>query len=77
MSDTFPNLNLLLTLKVLLEERHVTLAARRLCLTQSAVSKRLSLLRDIFHDPLLVQRGQCSGADSSGPFAAAAAEPAF
>ncbi len=57
MSDTFPNLNLLLTLKVLLEERHVTLAARRLCLTQSAVSKRLTLLRDIFHDPLLVRVG--------------------
>jgi len=51
--------NLLVTLDTLLAERNVTHAARRLKLSQPALSARLARLRDIFGDPLLipVQRG--------------------
>lgn len=48
------DLNLLMALEVLLEERHVTRAALRLGLTQSAMSQRLGRLRAFFDDPLLV-----------------------
>lgn len=51
------DLNLLRTLAVLLEERHVSRAAQRLHLTQSAVSHALQRLRRQFDDPLLVRRG--------------------
>ncbi|GAL32077.1 transcriptional regulator LysR family [Vibrio maritimus] len=51
------NLNLLYTLQVLLAERHVSRAALRLNLTQSAVSRQLSQLREIYQDPLLVRDG--------------------
>lgn len=37
---------------VMLEERNVTAAAERLYLSQSAVSKQLAKLRDVFDDPL-------------------------
>jgi DNA-binding transcriptional LysR family regulator len=46
------DLNLLITLEVLLEYRSVTEAARRLNLTQSAISKALGRLRRQFDDPL-------------------------
>lgn len=52
------DLNLLRTLHVLLEEGQVSRAARRLALTQSAVSHALQRLREHFDDPLLVRRGQ-------------------
>lgn len=45
---------LLVALHVLLEERNVTRAARRLGVTQSAVSHKLRRLREHFDDPLLV-----------------------
>ncbi len=51
------DLNLLVALEALLEEQHVTRAARRIGLTQSAASHALSRLRVLFEDPLLV-RGQ-------------------
>jgi len=51
------NLNLLTTLRVLLEECHVSRTAHRLHLTQSAVSRQLSQLRELFSDPLLVRDG--------------------
>ncbi|WP_137170627.1 LysR family transcriptional regulator [Marinomonas sp. FW-1] len=51
------NLNLLRSLKVLLEERHVSHAADKLNLTQSAVSRQLSQLRSLFADPLLIREG--------------------
>ncbi|MGF1724838.1 LysR family transcriptional regulator [Photobacterium nomapromontoriensis] len=44
--------NLLKVLEVLLDEQSVTAAAARLHLSQSAVSKQLAKLRDIFNDPL-------------------------
>ncbi|HEY0709500.1 MAG TPA: LysR family transcriptional regulator [Polyangia bacterium] len=52
------DLNLLVVLSALLNERHVTRAARRLGLTQSAASHALARLREIFKDPLLVRRGR-------------------
>lgn len=51
------NLNQLRTLHTLLEERNLTKAANRLLLTQSAISKQLSQLRDYFDDPLLIREG--------------------
>lgn len=49
------DLNLLVCLYVLLDECNVTLAAKRLHLSQSAVSKNLSRLREQFNDPLFVR----------------------
>jgi len=49
------DLNLLVCLKVLIEELNVTRAAHRLCLSQSAVSKNLAKLRTQFDDPLFVR----------------------
>ncbi|KAB8191052.1 LysR family transcriptional regulator, partial [Lysobacter maris] len=48
------DLNLLVTLDVLLSERNVTRAAERLHLSQPAVSVQLSKLRDALGDPLLL-----------------------
>jgi DNA-binding transcriptional LysR family regulator len=52
------DLNLLLVLQALLEERHVTRAAARLGLSQSATSHALSRLRELYSDPLLVRNGR-------------------
>lgn len=52
------DLNSLVTLNVLLEEKHVTHAAEKLNLTQSAVSRSLSKLRDALDDPILVKSGK-------------------
>jgi DNA-binding transcriptional LysR family regulator len=49
------NLNLLVYLDALLTEKSVTRAARRLGITQSAMSHNLRQLRDIFGDQLLVR----------------------
>ncbi|MBU3068327.1 LysR family transcriptional regulator [Aestuariicella sp. G3-2] len=49
------DLNLLVTLQVLLEERSVSKAAERLFLTQSAMSKSLGRLREMFDDPLFTR----------------------
>lgn len=48
------DLNLLLTLDALLDERHVTRAAARLNLSQPSVSVQLAKLREAFEDPLLL-----------------------
>jgi len=52
------DLNLLLSLDVLLTERSVTGAARRLGLSPSAMSRTLARLRQVTGDPLLVQAGR-------------------
>ncbi len=52
------DLNLLVALDALLQERHVTRAARRLHLTQSATSHTLARLRDQLEDPLLIRSGR-------------------
>jgi DNA-binding transcriptional LysR family regulator len=45
----------LVALHVLLEERHVTRAARRLGITQSSMSHRLARLRETLEDPLFTR----------------------
>jgi len=52
------DLNLLAALDVLLAERSVTLAAKRLGLSVSATSRTLTRLRSATGDPLLVQAGR-------------------
>lgn len=52
------DLNLLLALQVLLEERNVTRAARRLNISQPAMSAALARLRDYFQDDMLVAQGK-------------------
>ena len=49
------DLNLLVALKVLLEERRVSKAASRMAITQPAMSKTLARLREAFNDPLFVR----------------------
>ena len=49
------DLNLLVTLQVLLESHSVSAAARQLHLTQSAISKALARLRLQFDDPLFLR----------------------
>lgn len=51
------NLNLLKTLGALLTERHVSRAAEKLYLSQSAVSNSLNQLREVFQDELLIRAG--------------------
>ncbi|MGB0936810.1 MAG: LysR family transcriptional regulator [Colwellia sp.] len=46
------DLNLLISLSVLLKERSVSRAADKLYLSQSAMSRTLQRLRDVFSDPL-------------------------
>jgi DNA-binding transcriptional LysR family regulator len=53
-----PDLNLLITLDVLLAEGSVARAARRLRLSPSAMSRALSRLRTTMGDPLLVRAGR-------------------
>ena len=48
------DLNLLLCLQLLMQERSVTKTANRMNVTPSAVSKSLSKLRAWFDDPLFV-----------------------
>ena len=52
------DLNLLHALHALLTERHVTRAAKRCFLSQSAMSRALERLRHMFGDPLLVRSGR-------------------
>lgn len=52
------DLNLMVVLQTLLEERHVGRAANRLNLTQSAVSHSLRRLRVLFGDPLFFRIAQ-------------------
>lgn len=52
------DLNLLVALDALLTEKSVSLAADRLCLSQSATSSALGRLRDYFGDDLLVVKGR-------------------
>ncbi|MRS16595.1 HTH-type transcriptional regulator YidZ [Enterobacteriaceae bacterium RIT691] len=49
------DLNLLFCLQLLLQDRSVSKAAKRLNVTPSAVSKSLAKLRDWFNDPLFVK----------------------
>ncbi len=53
-----PDLNLLVTLDVLLAEQSVARAARRLRLSPSAMSRALSRVREATGDPLLVRSGR-------------------
>ncbi len=55
---SMPDLNLLITLDVLLAEGSVARAARRLRLSPSAMSRALARLREATGDPLLVRAGR-------------------
>ena len=55
---TRPDLNLLVTLDVLLAEGNVARAAQRLRLSPSAMSRALARLRETIGDPLLVRAGR-------------------
>ena len=66
------DLNLFIGLQVLLEEQSITRAARRLHLSQSAVSGILARLREHFKDELLVMFGKSMVLT---PFGASLAEP--
>jgi DNA-binding transcriptional LysR family regulator len=55
---SIPDLNLLVTLDVLLAEGSVARAARRLRLSPSAMSRALARLRETTGDPLLVRAGR-------------------
>ncbi len=52
------DLNLLVVLDKLIEERHVSRAAQSLNMSQPAVSRALQRLREGFNDPLLVRTGE-------------------
>ena len=52
------DLNLFLVLHTVLAEGSVTRAAKRLSVTQSAVSNALARLREVFRDPLFVRHGR-------------------
>jgi DNA-binding transcriptional LysR family regulator len=52
------DLNLLVALDALLSEKSVSLAADRLCLSQSATSSALGRLREYFGDELLLMKGR-------------------
>ena len=51
------NLNLLPGLKALLDTQSVSLAAKQMHVTQSAMSRTLAQLRDQLHDPILIRQG--------------------
>jgi DNA-binding transcriptional LysR family regulator len=52
------DLNLLQTLAVLLEERHVTRAAQRCSISQPAMTRSFHRLREMFGDDLLIRSGR-------------------
>lgn len=52
------DLNLLLAFQILMEERSVTRAARRMNVSQPAMSAALGRLRDYFQDDILVTQGK-------------------
>jgi DNA-binding transcriptional LysR family regulator len=52
------DLNLLLALHTLLEERHITRASKRCFLSQPAMSRALDRLREMFGDELLIRSGR-------------------
>lgn len=52
------DLNLLKSLRALLEERHVGRAAQKMNVTQSAMSHTLSRLRIVFDDPLFIRNAK-------------------
>ncbi len=72
------DLNLLPALEALIRRRNVTRAAAEVGLSQPAMSRALSRLRDIFDDPLLVRTGgglvPTPAAQALAPKAAAALE---
>ncbi|MDX2320779.1 MAG: LysR family transcriptional regulator [Moritella sp.] len=49
------DLNLIVSLNVLLKERNVSRAAEQMCVSQSAMSRTLAKLRDMFKDELFIR----------------------
>lgn len=54
------DLNLLVALRILIEECSVSKAAERLNLSQSAMSRILGRLRNLLNDPLFIRQGRLS-----------------
>jgi DNA-binding transcriptional LysR family regulator len=52
------DLNLLVAFDVLMTERSVTRAARRLSVGRSSMSVTLARLRKLFNDPVLIRQGR-------------------
>ncbi len=61
------DLNLLVVLDALLDERNVTRASARLGYTQPTVNGMLTCLRDLFDDPLFVRTQRGLLATPAGP----------
>ncbi|MEP7313194.1 MAG: LysR family transcriptional regulator [Pseudomonadota bacterium] len=60
------DLNLLIALDALLQEKNVTRAAERVFVSQPAMSAALQKLRDYFSDPLLIRVGRDMGLTPRG-----------
>lgn len=61
------DMNLLVPLQALLEERNVTYAAKRVNLSQPAMSRVLKRLRDVLSDALLIRHGRNYQLTAQGP----------
>jgi DNA-binding transcriptional LysR family regulator len=71
------DLNLLVAFEALIEERHVTRAARRVGLSQPAMSNALSRLRRTLGDPLLVRTAEGMALTPAAEALASAVRAAF
>lgn len=60
------DLNLLKSLRALIEERHVGRAAEKMNVSQSAMSHTLARLRGVFDDPLFIRNAKGVRADKTG-----------
>ena len=53
-----PDLNLMVIFDAIMQEQSVSIAAKRLSMTQPSVSNALSRMRHVFKDPLFIKDGR-------------------